>query len=67
MDGHHLLRDFDYSTYAILPLYFDQWLRMHLKCSSDRMTRVHFGTSTFGTLGLCAFSGGETPKVKIPE
>jgi hypothetical protein len=67
MDGHHLLRDFGYSTYTILPLYFDQWLRMHPKYSSDRTTHVHFGTSTFGTSGLRSFVGGETPEVNLPS
>jgi hypothetical protein len=67
MDGHHLLRDFSYSTYAILPLYFDQWMRMHPKYSSYQMTHVYFETLAFGTLRLRSFSGGETSKVKIPE
>jgi hypothetical protein len=67
MDGHHLLSDLDYSTYTILPLYFDQWLRMHLNYSSYRMTHVNFGTSTFGTSRLRSFAGGETSKVKLSE
>jgi hypothetical protein len=45
MDGHRLLRDFVYYTYTILPLCFDQQLRMQLNYSSDRTTHVHFGTS----------------------
>jgi hypothetical protein len=45
----------------------DQWSRMLSKCSLDRMTHVHFGTSAFGTSKLRSFVGGETPKVKLPE